>query len=105
MALFVMLTRLISEEVSPSFAIGQKEKRAVEKIRTACPQVKWIADYVMMGPYDYLDVFEAPDNETAMKVSAITRQIAGAHIEIWPVVHWKQYEKLMRDIAEAWANR
>lgn len=100
MSLFVLLTRLVSEEVKPSFTIGKKEKLVVEKIRKACPQVKWLADYAVMGPYDYLDIFEAPDTETAMKVSAIVRQVAGAHTEIWPATHWKEHARLMRDVAE-----
>jgi uncharacterized protein with GYD domain len=100
MATFVLLTRLVSEEVKPSFTIGKKEKLVVEKIRKACPKVKWIADYALMGPYDYLDIFEAPDNETAMKVSAIVRQVAGAHTEVWPVSTWKEHARLMRDVAE-----
>lgn len=100
MSLFILLTRLVSEEVKPSFTVGKKEKLVVEKIREACPQVRWVDDYAVMGPYDYLDIFEAPDVETAMKVSAIVRQVAGAHTEIWPATQWKQHEKLMRDVAE-----
>lgn len=100
MSLFVLLTRLVSEEVKPSFTIGKKEKLVVEKVRKACPQVKWLADYAVMGPYDYLDIFEAPDTETAMKVSAIVRQVAGAHTEIWPATQWKEHVRIMRDVAE-----
>lgn len=100
MALFVLLTRLVSEEVKPSFTIGKKEKLVVEKIRKACPKVKWLADYAVMGPYDYLDIFEAPDNVTAMKVSALVRQVAGAHTEVWPVTTWKDHARLMCDISE-----
>lgn len=100
MTTFVLLTRLVSEEVQPSFTIGRKEKLVVEKIREACPDVKWLADYAVMGPYDYLDIFDAPDMETAMKVSAIVRQVAGAATEVWPAISWKKHAELMRDVAE-----
>lgn len=100
MSLFILLTRLVSEEVKPSFTVGKKEKLVVEKIRKACPKVKWVADYAVLGPYDYLDIFEAPDTETAMKVAVIVRQVAGAHTEIWPATQWKDHAKLMRDVAE-----
>lgn len=100
MALFVLLTRVVSEEIRPSFTLGRKEKLVAEKVREACPQVKWLADYAIMGPYDYLDIFEAPDTETAMKVSMIIRQVAGAHTEVWPATSWKQHARLMRDVAE-----
>lgn len=100
MSLFVLLTRLTSEEVKPSFTVRKKEHDVIETIRRACPEVKWVADYAILGPYDYLDVFEAPDTETAMKVSAIVRSVAGAHTEVWPATRWKVHNELMRDVAE-----
>jgi hypothetical protein len=35
--------------------------------------VTWRANYAVLGPYDYLDIFETPDIEAAMKVSTIVR--------------------------------
>lgn len=32
-----------------------------------CPEVRWQASYVLLGPADYLDIFTAPDNATATK--------------------------------------
>lgn len=100
MQIFIMLTRLISEEVNPTFAIQKKEKQVVEEIREYCPDVKWVHDYAILGPWDYVDIFRAPDIETAMKVSAVVRSYGGAHTEIWPAVEWDAYEKSIHDLAE-----
>ena len=100
MATFVLLTRLTSEEANPQCNVRMKEKKVSEQVRQACPNVKWVADYAVMGPYDYLDIFKAPDTETAMKVSAMVRSIAGAHTEIWPATSWKAHDAVMRDVAE-----
>lgn len=97
---FIMLTRLTSEEVKPSHTIRRKEEIVSKTVRKACPDVKWVADYAVLGPYDYMDVFEAPDIETAMKVSSMVRQLAGAHTEIWPAISWKKHDEVMRDVAE-----
>jgi len=32
--------------------------------------VRWLANYWLLGPYDYLDIYEAPNEEVATKVSA-----------------------------------
>lgn len=100
MQTFIMLTRLISEEVHPTFNIRKKEMDVAEKIGRYCPEVKWISDYAIAGPWDYVDIFEAPDLAAAMKVSALVRHYGGTHTEIWPAVDWKGFDKTMTDLAQ-----
>ena len=33
--------------------------------------MRWLANYRLLGPYDYLDIYEAPNEEVATKVSAV----------------------------------
>lgn len=35
-----------------------------------CPSLAWVASYAIVGPYDYLDVFRAPNVELAIKASS-----------------------------------
>lgn len=100
METFILITRLVSEEINPSFAVHQKEKTVAEKIEKFLPEVKWNRSYATTGPWDYVDIFEAPDKTTAMKVSALVRCYGGAHTEIWPAVDWRDYKETLRDIAD-----
>jgi len=100
MQTFIMLTQLISEEVTPSFCIQKKKQLVVEKVREYCPEIEWIQDYVIMGSWDYLDIFRAPDIQAALQVSMIVRSYGGAHTEIWPAVEWDNFEEVIRDLAE-----
>jgi len=38
---------------------------ATKVIKEKCPEVKFIAHYGLLGPYDFMDIYEAPDEETA----------------------------------------
>ena len=67
MATYVMLTTLTDE--------GRKTiKERPERIREVNREVeamgvKIVAQYVLLGPYDFVNILEAPDNETVSRVA------------------------------------
>ena len=68
MPIFVMLTRLSPEAVRSPAALEQLERQAMDRVRQQCPGVEWLGSYAILGPCDYLDIFRAPDIETAARV-------------------------------------
>jgi uncharacterized protein with GYD domain len=68
-----MLTRLSPEALTRAGAVADLNKKVEERIRQECPGVKWLANYAVLGPCDYLDVFEAPDPDTATRVALLVR--------------------------------
>jgi len=67
MAIYVMLTTLTDE--------GRKTiKNNSERIREVNKEVeamgvKILSQYSLLGPYDFVNILEAPDNETIAKVA------------------------------------
>lgn len=97
---FIMLTRLSSQSISSPKTLEALEKKVVERINKQCPEVKWIHNFAITGPYDYLDIFSAPDIQTAFKVSAIIRSFGHAHTELWNAEEWVQFKDLIRELPE-----
>lgn len=98
MSTFVMLTRLAHGALSSPRSLEDLEAAIKSQIAAQCPNVKWLSNYAVLGPYDYLDMFEAPDVETAVKVSTIIRTFGHAHTEVWSATPWSRFKELIRDI-------
>ena len=67
----------------------------MEKIHMHCPEVEWQHSYAILGPYDYLDIFRAPDNDTAAKVSTLIRAHGRTHSEIWVATEWERFKQML----------
>lgn len=98
MATYVMLTQLHRGEVASPDSMEKTEKQVMKLIREQCPEVEWRQSLAVAGPWDYLDIFEAPDNDRAMKVSTIIRNFGNADTEIWPASSWSHFKELLHDL-------
>jgi uncharacterized protein with GYD domain len=98
MPTFVMLTRLSPEAARSPQALEDLERQAMERVRKDCPAVEWIGSYAILGPCDYLDIFRAPDMDTACKVSALIRTFGHAQTEIWTATEWGRFKEIMREL-------
>lgn len=99
MLTFVMLTQLDHQGADSPGDFEALEKRAMEHIRRDCPDVEWVQNLATLGPYDYVDIFRAPDMESALKVAACIRSYGHAHAEIWGATEWSRFKELSRSVA------
>lgn len=98
MATYVMLTKLAPEALTRPGAVADLNKQVGDRIKRDCPGVKWLANYAVLGPCDYLDIFEAPDAETATKVALLVRSFGHATTETWVATPWERYLQLAQGL-------
>lgn len=98
MATYVMLTKLSPEALMSPESVIELEREAESRIRSECPGVKWIANYAVLGPCDYLDIYDAPDVETATKVALLVRSFGHATTETWLATEWDRFATLAKGL-------
>ena len=99
MKTFVLLTKLAAQDAQ-LVEIGSKHmdrarqgRTWLKNIQEQCPEIKFKAHYALMGHWDSMHIYDAPDEETAAKVSLLTRSYGAAQVESWLAL---PYEKILR---------
>ena len=67
MATYIMLTTLTDEGRKTLKSTPQRIKEVNKEVEAM--GVKIIAQYAILGPYDFVNILEAPDNKTVSKVA------------------------------------
>ena len=100
MPTFVLMTRL-----STQVTAQRKDREALGRawldlVKEKCPGVKFLAHYALLGQYDFLDIYEAPNIETAAKVSMISRATGAVTAESWAAIPYKHVLELATEISD-----
>jgi uncharacterized protein with GYD domain len=98
MQTYILFTKL-SPESSKQMKNRAKQGRAwLDQVHKKCPEVKFIAHYALLGNYDFVDIYEAPDDELAAKVSMISLQNGAFQAESHPAIPYKKFLELTEEI-------
>jgi uncharacterized protein with GYD domain len=84
MATYIMLTRL-TDKGAEKIKDNPARIEAVDKELEGFG-VKVVAQYAVLGPYDFVNVIEAPDNMTVARVSAELASRGTIRIQTLPAV-------------------
>ena len=98
MQTFILMTKLapeMSRQVKDQEKIGREW---LEQVKEKCPEVNFLTHYALLGPYDFLDIYEAPDEETAAKVSLISLKSGAFLAESWVTIPYKRFVELAEEI-------
>ena len=98
-----MATFLLRTKLSPDVSAKMRDRAAVgrawlDQVREKCPGVKFVAHYALLGPFDFMDIYEAPDEEEAAKVSMISLANGALQAESWVAIPYKTFLDLAHDL-------
>ena len=98
MSTYVMLTKLSPEALTRPGSVADLNKLVEDRVRSECADVKWLGNYAVLGPCDYLDIFEAPDVDTATKVALLVRSFGHATTETWVATAWDRFVEMAKTL-------
>ncbi len=99
MGTYVMLIKM-SPELAKNFKSMEEIGRKVgARYREVCPEVNVTHHLALLGPYDFMDILEAPNEETCFKMaSVILASGMASSVETWTAIPYKRLLELTKDI-------
>lgn len=94
MKTFILLTKLSPEVAQKMKARKEIGRNWLDEVKKKCPEVKFLAHYALLGNYDFIDIYEAPNDETAALVSMISRQNGAFEAQSLTAIPYKDFLEL-----------
>lgn len=98
MKTYILLTKLAPDNTRQMKDRPQLGRSWLEQVKDKCPEVKFISHYALLGSYDFIDIYEAPDEETAAKVSMISLNNGAFQSQSLPAIPYKRFLELTEEI-------
>ncbi|HOW25446.1 MAG TPA: GYD domain-containing protein [Bacteroidales bacterium] len=95
---YILMTKLAPDVLRQMKDRAKLGRSWLEQVKEKCPEVRFVAHYAILGQYDFLDIYEAPDEETAAKVSMISQANGAIQAVSLPAIPYKKFLKLVEDI-------
>ena len=92
MQTFILMTKMAHQDANIIEVATKLKKRVreenswLEAVRDRCPDVKWLGHFALLGQWDFMDIYEAPDEETAAVVSLLSRAHGAYQVESWTAI-------------------
>ena len=98
MKTFILMTRLGPDVASKMRDRAKIGEAWMDEVKAKCPGVKFVAHYGLLGAFDFMDIYEAPDEDTAALVSMISRANGAAIAESWTAIPYKRIVQLAQEV-------
>lgn len=98
MTTFILLTKLSAEGLGSLKNRERVGRKWLEEVKEKCPEVKWIDHYALLGPFDFMEIYEAPNEEVAAKVSMITMSKGAVKAESWTAIPYKRFLEVTKQL-------
>ena len=98
MQTYILMTKLSTEITKQMKDRTKLGREWLEQVKEKCPEVKFVDHYALLGKYDFMDIYQAPDEETAAKVSMISLANGALQAESWLAVPYKRFLELTEEI-------
>jgi uncharacterized protein with GYD domain len=96
METYVILAKLTEKGREDIKGIAERRQKNIQQLQQQ--GIRIVADYALMGPYDFLYVIEAPDNRTLLEQIVKDSSNGSLAFETMAAMPMDQFEGLVKNL-------
>lgn len=105
-----MTTFVLLSKVSPAAAgqmndVVEMDEVFDRQLARSLPEVKRVASYALLGAYDFMHIFEAPDAATAAKVALLANRFGVSSTQTLTAIPFSEFRELAHDVTQIQVTR
>jgi uncharacterized protein with GYD domain len=95
MTTFVLLSKISLEGARRVQSLAQMDQEFESQLETRFPEVERIASYALLGAYDFLHIFKAPDAKVAAKVALLANTFGVSSTETLTAIPFDEFREML----------
>jgi uncharacterized protein with GYD domain len=88
---YVLMTKLGPATMRDPRGRRSAGREWMEKVKELCPGITWRGHWSLLGPYVFMEIYEAPDERSAFRVALLSRELGAVTAESWPAMEYDEF--------------
>jgi uncharacterized protein with GYD domain len=105
MTTFVLLSKVSPASAGQMNDLAEMDEVFDSELGQSLPEVKRVASYALLGAYDFMHIFEAPDAATAAKVALLANRFGVSSTQTFTAIPFAEFKELAQDVTRIQTTR
>ncbi|MBS3782945.1 MAG: GYD domain-containing protein [Anaerolineae bacterium] len=98
MTTYVLLSKVSMRNSGEVRSLSERMRGFKRKLAERYPEVKGLSSYALLGSYDFLHIFEAPDANTATKVALLAQAFGAGTTETLTAIPFDEFSAIVDEV-------
>lgn len=100
MSTYILLSKVSAASAAEMTDLAEMDHVFEQELARYMPEVRRIASYALLGAYDFMHIFEAPDATVAAKVALLANRFGVSSTQTLTAIPFAEFKELARDVTQ-----
>lgn len=98
MTTYVLLSKVAPRRSDEVRSLNERLRGFERRLAERYPEIKSLTSYALLGPYDFLHIFEAPDANAAARVALLAQAFGAGTTETLTAIPFEDFSGIVDEV-------